>query len=104
MPRMQILTPAEYAAFEAPPVFTSVDRKRFFSLSQSVLDRLTIFRTPINQIGFVLTLGSERRPNGSLPVSFTLPMPPMWQNSWVFCPACLIWTPTMKPLPDGTAR
>ncbi len=57
MPRMQILTPAEYTAFETPPVFTSVERKRFFYLSQSVLSRLTIFRTPINQIGFVLTLG-----------------------------------------------
>lgn len=57
MPRMQILTPAEYAAVEAPPVFTSVERKRFFHLSQSVFDRLTTFRTPTNQIGFVLTLG-----------------------------------------------
>ena len=57
MPRMQILTPAEYAAFEAPPVLTSVERKRFFHLSPSVFDRLTTFRTPANQIGFVLTLG-----------------------------------------------
>ena len=57
MPRMQILTPAEYAAFEAPPVFTSVERKRFFHLSPSVFDRLNTFRTPTNQIGFVLTRG-----------------------------------------------
>jgi hypothetical protein len=54
---MQILTPEEYAAFEAPPVFTSVERKRFFHLSPSVFDRLTTFRTPTNQIGFVLTRG-----------------------------------------------
>jgi len=54
---MQILTPAEYAAFETPPVFRSVERKRFFHLSPSVLDHLTTFRTPTNQIGFVLTLG-----------------------------------------------
>ena len=57
MPRMQILTPAEYTEFETPPVFTSVDRKGFFYLSQSVLEHLTTFRTPINQIGFVLTRG-----------------------------------------------
>ncbi len=57
MPRLQILTPAEYTAFETPPFYTREERKRFFYLSQSVLSRLTIFRTPINQIGFVLTLG-----------------------------------------------
>ena len=57
MPRMQILTPAEHAAFETPPVFTSIERRRFFYLSQSVWDRLPTFRTPINQIRFVLTLG-----------------------------------------------
>ncbi|MBI1928948.1 Tn3 family transposase [Candidatus Poribacteria bacterium] len=57
MPRMQILTPAEYATFETPPVFTNTQRQRFFDLSPSLLNLLTTFRTPTNQIGFVLTLG-----------------------------------------------
>ena len=57
MPRMLILTPAEYAAFESPPVFTSVERKRFFHLSQRLENLLATFRTPTNQICFVLTLG-----------------------------------------------
>lgn len=57
MPRMQILTPAEYAAFETPPIFTSVERKQFFDLSQSLLSLLSTFRTPANQICFVLALG-----------------------------------------------
>jgi TnpA family transposase len=57
MPRQQILTPAEFLEFETPPVFTSVERKRFFYLSQPVLERIATLRTPINQIGFVLTVG-----------------------------------------------
>jgi hypothetical protein len=101
---MQILTPAEYAAFEAPPVFTSVERKRFFHLSQSVFDRLTTFRTPTNQIGFVLTRGyflatkrffergAMRQKAARLPrhVSFTQLMRTIWQSSWVSCPVSLI--------------
>jgi hypothetical protein len=54
---MQILTSAESADFESPPVFTGIERKRFFNLSQRLLNLLTTFRTPTNQIGFVLTLG-----------------------------------------------
>ena len=57
MPRMQILTPAEYATFETPPVFTNTERQRFFDPSQSLFNLLTTFRTPTNQICFVLTLG-----------------------------------------------
>ena len=57
MPRIQILTPEEYAAFETPQTFTSTQRQRFFDLSQSLSSLLTTFRTPTNQIGFVLTLG-----------------------------------------------
>lgn len=57
MPRRQILTPAEYATFEMPPTFTNVERQRFFNLSQSLLELITTFRTPTNQIGFVVTLG-----------------------------------------------
>ena len=57
MPRMHILTPAEYAAFETPPVFTNAERQGFFAFSQRVDDLLATFRTPTNQICFVLTLG-----------------------------------------------
>ena len=57
MPRIQILTPAEYATFEMAPTFTNIQRQRFFNLSQSLLDLVTTFRTPTNQIGFVVTLG-----------------------------------------------
>ncbi len=57
MPRIQILTPAEYAVFEKPPTFTNLERQHFFNLSPTLFDLLTTFRTPTNKIGFVLTLG-----------------------------------------------
>jgi hypothetical protein len=63
MPRMLILTPAEYAAFESPPVFTSVERKRFFHLAQRLENLLATFRTPTTQICFVLTLGYFKATN-----------------------------------------
>ena len=55
--RVQILTPAEYTVFETPPRLTSVERQRFFDTPQSLERLLASFRTPANQIGFVLTLG-----------------------------------------------
>lgn len=60
MARWQILSPAEYAAFEAPPVFSSLERKRFFDLSPRLAQLLQTLRTPANQIGFVLALGYFR--------------------------------------------
>jgi hypothetical protein len=57
MARWQILSPTEAAAFEAPPVFTSVERKRFFDLSQRLEELLHTLRSPVNQTGFVLALG-----------------------------------------------
>ena len=55
MPRMHILTPAEYAAFETPPVFTTLERQRFFDLPPRLEHLLGTFRTPTNQLCFVLT-------------------------------------------------
>jgi len=60
MPRMQILTPAEHVKFDTPPHFHSVERKRFFDISQSLDPLLASFRTPTNQMCFVLTLGYFR--------------------------------------------
>jgi Domain of unknown function (DUF4158) len=57
MPRMHILTPAEHALFDTPPQFSSVERQRFFRLSQSLDPLLASLRTPTNQMGFVLALG-----------------------------------------------
>jgi len=47
----------EHAAFDTPPVFTNAERQRFFALSHSLDTLLRSFRTPTNQICFVLALG-----------------------------------------------
>ena len=60
MPRMQILTPAEFSAFETPPAFSNVERQRFYEISPNFKHLLSSFRTPTNQICFMLALGYFR--------------------------------------------
>ena len=60
MPRMQILTPAEATAFETPPVFSPIEREKFFQFSDSLHSWLTTLRTATNQVGLVLTVGYFR--------------------------------------------
>lgn len=60
MPRRQILTPAEYAAFETPPVFSNEEREKFFQVGESLESLLATLRTSTNQIFFLLTLGYFR--------------------------------------------
>ena len=73
MPRMHILTPAEYATFETPPVFTTLERQRFFDLSSSLEHLLSTFRTPTNQLCFVLTLGYFKATNRFFACQFHAP-------------------------------
>lgn len=70
MPRMQILTPAEHVKFDTPPHFHSVERKRFFDISHSLDPLLASFRTPTNQMCFVLTLGYFRATKRFFPRQF----------------------------------
>ena len=60
MPRRQILTPAEYAAFETPPVFSNAEREKFFHVGKSLESLLATLRTSTNQVCFLLTLGYFR--------------------------------------------
>jgi Domain of unknown function (DUF4158) len=57
MPRLPFLSPEEHAALDRPPIFTNAERQRFFAISQRLENLLVPFRTPINQICFVLALG-----------------------------------------------
>jgi hypothetical protein len=57
MPRLPFLSPEEHAALDRPPIFTNAERQRFFVISQRLENLLVPFRTPINQICFVLALG-----------------------------------------------
>ena len=57
MPRMRILNAAEQAHYDSPPVFSSVERKRFFDFSRSVMDAEQGLRSPASRIGFLLAFG-----------------------------------------------
>jgi hypothetical protein len=46
MPRLQILTPAEQAAFDMPPSFNHTEREQFFHVSDSLATLLDTLRTP----------------------------------------------------------
>ena len=72
MPRRQILTPAESAAFDTPPVFSNSEREKFFHVGSSLESLLATLRTSTNQVGFLLTLGYFRATKRF----FTQPFPP----------------------------
>jgi len=57
MARMKIFSASEEEAFEAPPVFNSAERKRFFSLPATLSDSAAALRTPTNRVCFLLTAG-----------------------------------------------
>jgi TnpA family transposase len=60
MPRLQILTPAEYAAFDIPPVFSHTEREQFFHVSANLDSLLATLRSPTNRLCLVLTVGYFR--------------------------------------------
>ncbi len=57
MARMKIFSASEEEAFEAPPVFNSAERKRFFSLPATLSDSAAALRTPTNRVCFLLAAG-----------------------------------------------
>ena len=54
---IKILTNSEINSFNNPPLFNSEERKRFFYLSDWVLNEITTFKNDLNKIAFILTLG-----------------------------------------------
>ena len=60
MPRMRILTPAEQAEFDSPPVFNWGQKQKFFQTSEGLESVLDSLRTPVNTVGFMLSLGYFR--------------------------------------------
>ena len=57
MPRMSILDGEEKFDFDSVPLFTSIERKRFFSTPPRVEKLIASLRTPTNKIWFLLMLG-----------------------------------------------
>ncbi len=57
MARMKIFNSLEEEAFESPPLFSSAERKRFFSLPLMLEGSMANLRTPTNKVCFLLTAG-----------------------------------------------
>lgn len=57
MPVMQILNALEEGAFESPPHFTSLERKKFFARPSSLQELSDGFRTPTNKVCFLIAFG-----------------------------------------------
>jgi TnpA family transposase len=70
MPRLQILTPEEAAVFETPPVFSALERERFFQIPESFAPHVASQRTLTNQVYLVLSLGYFRATNRFFPPHF----------------------------------
>jgi hypothetical protein len=60
MPRQRLLTAAEQQAFDRPPLFTAVQRKNFFALSEALRSLVYTLQTPTNRVYFLVTLAYFR--------------------------------------------
>ena len=54
---IKILNNNDIASFENPPEFNGEERKHFFYLPQWTENLVESFRTPTNQVGFILQFG-----------------------------------------------
>jgi TnpA family transposase len=57
MPRMRILNAIEHYDFDSPPVFNSLQRKKYFDFSDTVYRMATGLRSPTHQLGFLVSCG-----------------------------------------------
>ncbi len=57
MPRMKVLNSVEREAFESPPLFNSVERKRCFDFPAALQDIADGLRSATNQVCFLLSCG-----------------------------------------------
>jgi len=60
MPRLRLLSAAEQARLEQPPIFDHDERKRHLDFPRTVLDVARNLRSPVSQIGFLLCYGYFR--------------------------------------------
>jgi len=70
MPKMKIFSASERKAFELPPVFNGIERKRFFSLPLTFNELLDGLKTPTNKVYFLVTAGYFKARCRFLPGSF----------------------------------
>jgi len=60
MPRMSIINALELERFQAPPIFKSADRKKFFEISVGMRKVIESLRTPTNKVCFLVAFGYFR--------------------------------------------
>ena len=60
MPRARILAAAEQEAFDSPPAFTALERKKHFALSETARSLVDTLQTPTNRVCFLVTLAYFR--------------------------------------------
>jgi TnpA family transposase len=68
MPRMKILNSVEREAFELPPVFNSVERKRNFDFPVAIEQIAAGLRTPTNRLCFLVSCGYFKATHRFYPV------------------------------------
>src|SRR6266511_1555188 len=57
MARMKIFNSLEEEAFENPPVFNSVERKKFFDFPNSIIEFMVTLKTTTNKVCFLVLFG-----------------------------------------------
>lgn len=57
MAHVKIISHKEAKQFDTPPEFNYEERKKFFHLAKWVIDLIGSFKTPANQVGFILQFG-----------------------------------------------
>ena len=73
MPRMKILNSVERVAFDFPPIFNSVERKRCFDFPTALQDIATSLRTASNQLGlYAQTLENSVQKSSQVSSNVTL--------------------------------
>lgn len=63
MPLLTILTPSEKISFDSPPLFTGVERKKYFRFPTGIMDVVNTLQTPTTQICFLLLFGYFKATN-----------------------------------------
>ena len=60
MPILKVLSSTEQESFENPPLFNSFERKKYFDFPLKIITLMKTFRTPTNQVCFLVVFGYFR--------------------------------------------
>ena len=66
MTLISVLSKAEAKEFDEPPVFNSIDRKRFYNLNVTLQNTIDKLRTPTNKVCFLTSYAYFNPHSGNL--------------------------------------